>query len=611
MKVLVLLFFIIPVISLGKSIFCNFNDNELTDRCRGISKYWKNPGDNPMMDQFRIDSAFADTIHIESAKAYDLVINEILADPSPPVLLPEIEYIEIFNGSAEDIYIKGWHLTINKYVTELPDEIIRSGEYALIIDAEDMFSYNIDIHKIACDKFPALNNKAAEIILQDSLGSLMHAVRYSDDLYETSSKKDGGWSLEMINPNDPCAKFYNWQESIDYRGGTPGEENSIFQSSAVSSIPELWRAAVTERSSLMLYFSEPLDSIRSISPEFFTVNHGIGVPDSIIPAWPILDRLELFFSTAFKENQIYEIFLSSDLCDCSGQSLIYSGNFQFSVPEWGDNTGIIINEVMFDPEYGFTEYIELYNQSDNTIDLRNFNLIIGGTDEDTLIITQEYFPVYANEYIIIAEHYKGIDNSEIFSKAERIVYMENMPFLTNNGSEIYILNAEKQICDLAFYSPAYHHSILTDTKGVALERISPGESGFDPDNWHSASSGSGYQTPAAENSQNEIANPSFRIEISPTTITPNGDGVDDELIISYKMDAPGYMARIIIFDKIGRKVHALANGDLLATEGDYFFKGTDNTGNSLPSGYYIVFFDAYNDKGNRHKEKKSFVVAGY
>ena len=66
-----------------------------------------------------------------------VVINEILADPSPPVLLPEQEYIELFNRSDHEISINGWQFSANNNSIELPDEVIPSGEYAVLINGED------------------------------------------------------------------------------------------------------------------------------------------------------------------------------------------------------------------------------------------------------------------------------------------------------------------------------------------------------------------------------------------------------------------------------------------------------------------------------------------
>ncbi|MBN2521991.1 MAG: lamin tail domain-containing protein [Bacteroidales bacterium] len=544
------------------------------------------------------------------AKAYDLIINEILADPSPPVLLPETEYIELFNRSEEDIAAGGWHITANNRVTEFPFKVIPSHSYAVLCDADKEALFDTSVYTIPCHNFPKLNNVGSKLILQDRSGRLIHATEYKADWFESSSKKEGGWSLEMINPEDPCAACGNWKESLHYKGGTPGQKNSVFQFYTKNDYPEVWRAAVTESGSVMLYFSEPLDSMKSVSTQFFTVDKGIGNPDSIVPAWPVLEKMEMIFDQKLVNNTIYEISLTSDLCDCSGATLDHNTDIRFTVPKKADSAAIVINEIMFDPEYGYTEYIELYNCSDKTIDIRNYSIIIGNAGGDTLCMTDEFFPVESDSYVIVARHYSGIDNSEPFSRAEHLVCMENMPALPNEGAKIYLFTDENRIYDIVYYSADFHHKLLSETRGVALERISSVRSGLDPGNWQSASSSSGYQTPAAPNSQGEKNDYGCKIEISPESITPNGDGLDDELLIHYTMDRSGYMARVMVFDKNGRKINTLANGEILGTQGYYYYNGKNSDGSDLRTGYYIIFFDAYNDKGSRITEKKSFVIVG-
>ncbi|HEU0064590.1 MAG TPA: lamin tail domain-containing protein, partial [Flavisolibacter sp.] len=42
---------------------------------------------------------------------YDVVIDEIMADPSPAIQLPEAEYIEIRNISGHTINLQSWQLS--------------------------------------------------------------------------------------------------------------------------------------------------------------------------------------------------------------------------------------------------------------------------------------------------------------------------------------------------------------------------------------------------------------------------------------------------------------------------------------------------------------------
>ncbi|MBN1598853.1 MAG: lamin tail domain-containing protein [Bacteroidales bacterium] len=540
---------------------------------------------------------------------YDILINEVMPDPSPPVLLPEAEYIELYNITDKIIPINNWNLTVNTKQIRLPEYTIREDEYLILADKEFSESFDENIHVMGVDNFPALNNYGASVLLQDFSGKLIHSVTYSSDWYSSPETGEGGRSLELVNQYDPCRTFGNWQESNDYRGGTPGTVNSVRSIRIFNSVPELWRAAVTDTGSLMLYFSEALDSISTASFNYYHVDHGIGHPFMIVPSWPLVNAVELFFDKAFSLSVEYTVQLTSDLTDCSGINISGNTYLNFCIPQPADSGDIVINEIMFEPAYDLREYVELYNNAETTIDLRNYMIIAGEMNDEAGIITSEYFPVVPDEYIVISEGYSGIDNDGSFNDANRIIVMQDMPALVNMGTSIYLLDKDTNLIDGVYYSPEFHHELLADTKGVSLERISPDESGFLPDNWISASSDAGYQTPGEENSQYGEIIRRARVGISPETITPDGDGYEDELSICYTMDNPGYMARIMVFDVQGRLIIEIINGNILGTEGCFKFDGKSSSGERLPTGYYILLFDAYNEEGNRHTIKKAFVIA--
>ncbi len=54
---------------------------------------------------------FHTNINAQIPKAFDVVIDEILADPTPLVGLPDAEFIEIKNISGGDINLDGWRLS--------------------------------------------------------------------------------------------------------------------------------------------------------------------------------------------------------------------------------------------------------------------------------------------------------------------------------------------------------------------------------------------------------------------------------------------------------------------------------------------------------------------
>src|SRR5205823_11968605 len=80
---------------------------------------------------------------------------------------------------------------------------------------------------ISVTSFPSLDNDRDELFLRAANGLTIHAVAYSSSWYQNELKKDGGWTLEMIDLKSPCAGSSNWKASVDPQGGTPGKKNSI------------------------------------------------------------------------------------------------------------------------------------------------------------------------------------------------------------------------------------------------------------------------------------------------------------------------------------------------------------------------------------------------
>src|SRR5690606_41900969 len=56
----------------------------------------------------------------------------------------------------------------------------------------------------------------------NAAGELIDRVNYSLSWYNNAGKTDGGWSLERINPEEPCRAGDNWRASVAQAGGTPG-----------------------------------------------------------------------------------------------------------------------------------------------------------------------------------------------------------------------------------------------------------------------------------------------------------------------------------------------------------------------------------------------------
>lgn len=74
------------------------------------------------------------------------------------------------------------------------------------------------------------------------------SVNYNSALYQDDDKANGGWSLELIDPNNVCGDANNWTASVDSKGGTPGKRNSVVASKPDVEGPKLVSVVASPRS---------------------------------------------------------------------------------------------------------------------------------------------------------------------------------------------------------------------------------------------------------------------------------------------------------------------------------------------------------------------------
>lgn len=550
----------------------------------------------------------------KSVKPYEIVINEIMAAPNPAHGLPAWEYLELYNRSNFPFNIKDLTLTITSTNKTLPDYIIQPHSYLLITDQDAVSLFGIS--NVIGLSSVSLTDGGTTVSLKDSSGNIIHSITYSTDWFDGSYKKDGGWSLEMTDYNNPCGEATNWKPSVNATGGTPGVQNSVYASNPDNTAPELVRVSVIDNQNIQLYFTEQLDSISTYNIQRYTIDNGMGNPIAIDPVQPDFKIIKIKLPSAMQAGVKYTITVSSYVKDCAGNAISVENTAPFQLPVNAAAQDLVINEVLANPLTDGVDFVELYNRSSNVIDLKELRIssidTITNILESVEAISSDGFLVFPGDYVvlttkpqIVAKQYGTFNN--INKKA--FVQMEQLPSLNISDGRIIISNYSETCIDKFYYSEKMHFPLINDTKGVSLERISPERATQDNSNWHSASETVGFATPTLKNSQYFDSESGAEISLEPEVFSPDNDGYQDVLNISFKMDKPGYIATIRIYDGAGRLVRTLKTNELLGAEGVFSWDGINDNNEKARIGPYIVLFSAYHKDGDTKKVKKTCVLA--
>ncbi len=147
---------------------------------------------------------------------YDVVIDEIMIDPSPQVRLPGNEWIELKNTTSSPINLQGWRIAdAGGQSGPIPDFVLQPDSFVILCTGNAVASLSAFGTTIPVTSFPSLDNDGEILFLKTPNGLVIHALSYSTDWYANELKKEGGWSLEMIDTQNPCSGKSNWKASIN------------------------------------------------------------------------------------------------------------------------------------------------------------------------------------------------------------------------------------------------------------------------------------------------------------------------------------------------------------------------------------------------------------
>lgn len=267
---------------------------------------------------------------------------------------------------------------------------------------------------------------------------------------------------------------------------------------------------------------------------------------------------------------------------------------------------IILNELLPAPFAEGSEYIELYNRSQQTLSLTGLALATRKADGSisTLYpLSAITTPLEPGGYVLLSKLLSGVEAFYLIS-APQALHEVKLPVLANNGATVVLLRlTDLTVIDEVSYSPKWHDSAIKEPKGVALERIDPDKPTQDATNWHSAAESAGYGTPGYRNSQQLL--PSSTLN---GFERPYWSDSERSYLFRYQLANAGYRCRIWVFDTMGRRIAEIANLSTLATEGTLRWDGLGYDGSRPKPGIYIFYAELFLPNGTTHTQREVFLI---
>ena len=407
-----------------------------------------------------------------------VVINEIMYHPSTG----EPEWVELYNRTDSRINIKKWRLydaASSARITATDKFIPAKSFIVLTADSSILNFYNVP-SEIIKFSLPALNNTGDAVMIKDSLGIKVDSLYY---LPVWGGNVDGR-SLERISVDELSTDSTNWGTSVNIFKATPGSINSLTQKDydvAVSDIlfnPEFPIEGDTV--SISAKMKNPGLNAANFSLQLYEDTNIDSVPDLLIEQIQNLflaqgDSGIFSFSFAIENIQSRRGFLVNAIFNPDQDTS--NNKFYKTIQPGFPAQSIVVNEIMYSPLGGEPEWIELYNRTNQEINLNGWSINDVLTNPSYAFIEEDVF-IEPNSYLVLSRN-SSIYNYHRFIPSQ--VYVLSLPSLNNDVDGVVIKDDRRvQIDSVQYYSG------WGGTNGFSLERLSVNAGSNLSTNWGSS-----------------------------------------------------------------------------------------------------------------------------
>ena len=516
----------------------------------------ENENDNTGLDTLKIRYPFG-----------TILINEFMSAPNND----QSEFVELF--AFQNLDMIEWSISDNHLDPVYLNTIsVSSGDFIVVLSDSNMMDLlDGDAHLFFPFNFPSLNNSGDGIYLFDHTASVIDSLNYDAEWPLTGER-----STEKIRQSYTSNESSNWLLADENISMTPGNKNSVMildvdgmiiaDSITYSPIPPFPDSVVTILIPILNVGVESFEGTFSIEMN----DDEIG--DGTIPIISMGDTIIIESKIVSPISGLHSISIILDIVDDGN----YENNIAtFLLPVRYLFGSVLVNEFFPLPDSTESEFVEMIPQKN--VNINNWTIRdLGGTKG-----VLPNLDLSAFTYCLITDDSSFLD---IIPDTSILILPGNgLPGLNNSSETIYILDHTESVIDSVHYNENWS---LMDSRSIEKYRIT--DTSNEPNNW-GISVGEAGKTPGFQNSLFFSDLPSKgSVAISPDPFSPNGDGIDDELTITYSLPYLGAAIRWEIIDMAGRVIAKPYYNYQVGQNGKLTWNGKRDNGKSARIGIYVM-----------------------
>ncbi|MFM7729067.1 MAG: lamin tail domain-containing protein, partial [Flavobacteriales bacterium] len=296
---------------------------------------------------------------------------------------------------------------------------------------------------------------------------------------------------------------------------------------------------------ITLIFNEPIQQ-PGLNVMQWTVNGNVIDATSAYVLGEENNELVLTYGT-MNVNTLYAFNLIG-IADCwSNVNMNINGTF--ALPQTPIEADLVINEILYDPYDGGSDFIEIYNRSNHAVSLDSCAIAdaTNGAMNTPDIISERNVLLMPGAYLVLTRDGRNLPQFYPNTDASRIWTVEGMSDFSSDDA-VYLLLPNGEVADEVAYNSDFHFPLLNTTNGVSLERIDYNRPSDEATNWHSAAESAGFATPGIINSQAMLsAAGTTTISVEPEIFSPDNDGYRDIVSFTVLLEEPSYVGNLNIY----------------------------------------------------------------